>query len=109
MPGTARDLGDGAPAEEPVSNCTGEGDKDAVHRAREYIKAGDIFQVVSSQRWAQGFTQPPFTLYRSLRRTNPSPFMFLVRAGDVSVVGSSPELMSRVRDGVENLRKDFVR
>ena len=58
-----------------------EGYKAAVETAKDYIRAGDIFQVVPSQRWSQGFHAPPFALYRSLRRTNPSPFMFFFNFG----------------------------
>ncbi len=64
--------------------------------AKDYIKAGDIFQVVPSQRWTQEFPQPPFALYRSLRRTNPSPFMFYFNFGGFQVVGASPEILVRV-------------
>ena len=96
MPQTSRDLGDAEDAPEPVSNFTREGYKAAVEKARDYIVAGDIFQVVPSQRWAQGFTQPPFALYRSLRRTNPSPFMFYFNFGGFHVVGASPEILVRV-------------
>ncbi|UWR32045.1 anthranilate synthase component I [Sulfitobacter sp. W027] len=96
MPQTSRDLGEPEDAPEPVSNFTRDGYKDAVEKARDYIKAGDIFQVVPSQRWAQGFTQPPFALYRSLRRTNPSPFMFYFNFGGFHVVGASPEILVRV-------------
>ncbi|MFG6582839.1 anthranilate synthase component I [Sulfitobacter sp. 1A12779] len=96
MPQTSRDLGEAEDAPEPVSNFTREGYKSAVEKARDYIKAGDIFQVVPSQRWAQGFTQPPFALYRSLRRTNPSPFMFYFNFGGFHVVGASPEILVRV-------------
>ena len=96
MPGTSRDLGDAHEESAPVSNFTREGYKSAVEKAREYIVAGDIFQVVPSQRWAQGFSQPPFALYRSLRRTNPSPFMFYFNFGDFHVVGASPEILVRV-------------
>lgn len=96
MPATSRDLGDAHEAPEPVSNFTRDGYKAAVEKARDYIAAGDIFQVVPSQRWAQGFTQDPFTLYRSLRRTNPSPFMFYFNFGGFHVVGASPEILVRV-------------
>jgi len=96
MPGTSRDLGDAHEESAPVSNFTREGYKSAVEKARKYIVAGDIFQVVPSQRWAQGFSQPPFALYRSLRRTNPSPFMFYFNFGDFHVVGASPEILVRV-------------
>lgn len=96
MPGTSRDLGDAKEASEPVSNFTRDGYKAAVEKARDYIVAGDIFQVVPSQRWAQDFNQPPFALYRSLRRTNPSPFMFYFNFGGFHVVGASPEILVRV-------------
>uniref|UniRef100_UPI0035683502 anthranilate synthase component I n=1 Tax=Sulfitobacter sp. TaxID=1903071 RepID=UPI0035683502 len=96
MPGASRDLGEAHEESAPVSNFTREGYKSAVEKAREYIVAGDIFQVVPSQRWSQGFSQPPFALYRSLRRTNPSPFMFYFNFGDFHVVGASPEILVRV-------------
>jgi anthranilate synthase component 1 len=96
MPGASRDLGEAHEESAPVSNFTHEGYKSAVEKAREYIVAGDIFQVVPSQRWTQGFSQPPFALYRSLRRTNPSPFMFYFNFGDFHVVGASPEILVRV-------------
>lgn len=65
----------------------------------EHIKAGDAFQIVPSLRLEVAFGGDPFDVYRSLRLVNPSPFMFYVRSGDLALVGSSPELMSRVRDG----------
>ena len=94
--GEGRDLGEVAPAPAPRSNFTHEGYKAAVEKAKEYIRAGDIFQVVPSQRWTQEFTLPPFALYRSLRRTNPSPFMFFFNFGGFQVVGASPEILVRV-------------
>lgn len=94
--GSARDLGDAAPASDPVSNFAKADYLAAVEAARTYIRAGDIFQVVPSQRWAQPFVQPPFALYRSLRRTNPSPFMFYFNFGGFHVVGASPEILVRV-------------
>jgi anthranilate synthase component 1 len=96
MPAATRDLGDAQDAPAPVSNFTHEGYLSAVDKAKEYIKAGDIFQVVPSQRWCQEFKQPPFALYRSLRRTNPSPFMFYFNFGGFKVVGASPEILVRV-------------
>ncbi len=96
MPAATRDLGDAQDAPAPVSNFTHEGYLNAVEKAKEYIKAGDIFQVVPSQRWCQEFKQPPFALYRSLRRTNPSPFMFYFNFGGFQVVGASPEILVRV-------------
>jgi len=75
-----------------------------VRKAKEYVYAGDVFQVVLSQRFRVPFTLPPFSLYRALRRTNPSPFMFFLDFGDFSVVGSSPEILVRLRDGKITLR-----
>ncbi|MGB7242538.1 MAG: anthranilate synthase component I family protein, partial [Sulfitobacter sp.] len=96
MPATSRNLGDAEPVGEPVSNFTHDGYLQAVETARDYIQAGDIFQVVPSQRWTQDFRQPPFALYRSLRRTNPSPFMFYFNFGGFQVIGASPEILVRV-------------
>ncbi|MGZ2258217.1 anthranilate synthase component I [Roseobacter sp. A03A-229] len=96
MPMATRDLGDAEPPGDPVSNFTHEGYKQAVETAKEYIRKGDIFQVVPAQRWAQSFQQDPFALYRSLRRTNPSPFMFYFNFGGFQVVGASPEILVRV-------------
>ncbi len=91
-----RGLGEVADVSEPVSNFSHSDYLAAVERAKEYIRAGDIFQVVPSQRWAQPFTLPPFALYRSLRRTNPSPFMFYFNFGGFQVIGASPEILVRV-------------
>ena len=100
-----RDLeGGGAAAGEPVSNFTHDGYKAAVAKAKEYIRAGDIFQVVPSQRWTLPFDLPPFALYRSLRRTNPSPFMFFFNFGAFHIVGASPEILVRLRDGEVTIR-----
>jgi anthranilate synthase component 1 len=103
-PSAARDLGEVAPVGAPQSNFTHAGYKAAVEKAKEYIRAGDIFQVVPSQRWAQRFELPPFALYRSLRRTNPSPFMFFFNFGGFQVVGASPEILVRLRDGEVTVR-----
>lgn len=73
--------------------------EESVRRAIELIEAGEAFQIVPSIRFETTFNGDAFSVYRALRLVNPSPFMFLVRSGDVAVVGSSPELMSRVRDG----------
>ena len=91
-------------ASEPVSNMAREDFHAMVDRAKEYILAGDIFQVVLSQRFALPFTLPPIALYRSLRRLNPSPFLFILDFADFAVVGSSPEILVRVRDGVVTVR-----
>ncbi len=96
MPQAARDLGEAHEDSAPVSNFTKEGYMTAVEKAKDYIRAGDIFQVVPAQRWTQEFRQPPFALYRSLRRTNPSPFMFYFNFGGYQVVGASPEILVRV-------------
>ncbi|MFV1497923.1 anthranilate synthase component I [Phaeobacter sp. JH20_02] len=96
MPAESRDLGDADEVAPPVSNFTKEGYMAAVEKAKDYIRAGDIFQVVPAQRWTQAFPQPPFALYRSLRRTNPSPFMFYFNFGGFQVVGASPEILVRV-------------
>ena len=85
-------------APQPVSNTTEADYLAMVDRAKEYIYAGDVFQVVLSQRFKVPFTLPPISLYRALRRTNPSPFLFFLNFGDFSVVGSSPEILVRVRD-----------
>ncbi|HSR43780.1 MAG TPA: anthranilate synthase component I [Acidimicrobiia bacterium] len=72
----------------------------AVHRAKEYIFSGDAFQIVISQRLEVPFTGDTFSVYRALRMINPSPFLFYHKHPEVTVIGSSPELMTRVRDGV---------
>ncbi|MCZ7532980.1 MAG: chorismate-binding protein [Acidimicrobiia bacterium] len=83
-----------------VANMTRAAFETSVATAIDHIIAGDAFQIVPSIRFEVDFSGDAFAVYRALRLVNPSPFMFLVRSGDVSVVGSSPELMSRVRDGV---------
>jgi anthranilate synthase component I len=89
---------------EPSSNMTREAYHAAVERAKDYIRAGDVFQVVPSQRFALPFRLPPFALYRALRRLNPSPFLFFLDFGGFAVVGSSPEILVRLRDGVVTIR-----
>ena len=103
-PAAPRDLGQTAEVGEPKSNFTKDGYKQAVEKAKDYIRAGDIFQVVPSQRWTMDFPLPPFALYRSLRRTNPSPFMFFFNFGGFQVVGASPEILVRLRDGEVTIR-----
>jgi anthranilate synthase component 1 len=87
-----------------VSNTTPAEFMAMVKRAKEYIAAGDIFQVVLAQLFSSPFGLPPFALYRALRRTNPSPFLFYLDFGAFSLVGSSPEILVRVRDGVVTIR-----
>jgi len=82
-----------------------EGDyKAMVARAKEYIVAGDIFQVVLAQRFTCPFPLPPLALYRALRRVNPSPFLYFLDLPGFAVVGSSPEILVRVRDGEVTIR-----
>ncbi len=87
-----------------VSNTPPERYLDMVARAKEYISAGDIFQVVLSQRFEAPFTLPPFALYRALRRVNPSPYLYYLDFGDFAVAGSSPEILVRVKDGEVTIR-----
>jgi anthranilate synthase component 1 len=75
-----------------------------VERAKEYIRAGDIFQVVPSQRFRRPFALPPFALYRALRRLNPSPFLYFLNFAGFAIVGSSPEILVRLRDGKVTIR-----
>ena len=101
---THRELSGAAHVGAPVSNFTKEGYLAAVEKAKDYIKAGDIFQVVPAQRWAQDFTLPPFTMYRALRRVNPSPFMFFFNYGDFQIIGASPEILVRLMDNEVTIR-----
>ncbi|HEX7758779.1 MAG TPA: anthranilate synthase component I [Caulobacteraceae bacterium] len=75
-----------------------------VDKAKDYIGAGDIFQVVPSHRFRAPFPHDPFALYRSLRRTNPSPFLFYLNFPGFQLVGSSPEILVRLRDGKITIR-----
>lgn len=88
----------------PVPAMTEEEYCAKVRKAQEYIAAGDIFQVVLSQRLSIPFTLPPFSLYRALRRMNPSPFLFYLNFGGFQLVGSSPEILVRLRDGKVTIR-----
>ncbi|MEK0081554.1 anthranilate synthase component I [Benzoatithermus flavus] len=93
-----------SPPPEPVSNVTREQYHAMVERAKEYIRAGDIFQVVPSQRFELPFHLPPVALYRALRRLNPSPFLFFLDLDGYALVGSSPEILVRLRDGKVTIR-----
>ncbi len=104
VPDIARFAVDVTLSAEPVSNTTPDEYRTMVARAKEYVAAGDVFQVVLSQRFSQPFTLPPFQLYRALRRTNPSPFLFHLDFGGFSLVGSSPEILVRVRNGEVTIR-----
>lgn len=92
-----------APAE-PRSNITHQSYLAMVEQAKAYARAGDIFQVVPSQRFSTDFPLPPLSLYRALRRLNPSPFLFYLTFGRFAIVGSSPEILVRLRDGVITVR-----
>jgi anthranilate synthase component 1 len=87
-----------------VSNVTREGYMAMVSAAKEYIAAGDVIQVVPSQRFEAPLTAHPFNIYRSLRTINPSPYMFYLRLGDLTLVGASPEVMVRVEGREITLR-----
>ncbi len=84
----------------PIHNTTQPEYEAKVRRAQEYIAAGDIFQVVLSQRLDRPTAADPFTIYRALRAVNPSPYMYFLQFGDFQIVGASPELLVRLEDGV---------
>jgi len=88
----------------PRSNTAPEEFKHMVLRAKEYIVAGDIFQVVLSQRFEAPFALPPFALYRALRRVNPSPYLFFLDFGAFAVAGSSPEILVKASRGTVIVR-----
>ena len=87
-----------------TSNTTPQEYGGMIAKAKDYITAGDIFQVVLSQRFEANFALPPFALYRSLRRVNPSPFLYYLDFDQFAVIGSSPEILVRVRDGKVSIR-----
>jgi anthranilate synthase component 1 len=87
-----------------VSNTTAAEYEAMVAKAKEYILAGDIFQVVLSQRFESSFTLPPFALYRALRRVNPAPFLYFLNYGEYAIAGSSPEILVRARDNKVTIR-----
>lgn len=110
-----KDLEERLPAEKNVSqkivddgqatsNMTEDKFVSMVKKAKEYINAGDIFQVVLSQRFSRPFALPPFSLYRTVRRLDPSPFLFFFNLNNFSIVGSSPEILVRVRNGKVTIR-----
>ncbi len=94
----------GAPLGEPRSSATREGYLKAVEVAKEHIRAGDIFQVVLSHRMSARVSHPAFEAYRALRVTNPSPYMYFLRLGDVALAGSSPEVLVRRTDATVEVR-----
>jgi anthranilate synthase component I len=88
----------------PGSNTPQERFFEMVERAKDYIRAGDIFQVVLSQRFSAPFALPAFSLYRALRRINPAPFLCYLDFGSFQIVCSSPEILVRARDGKVTIR-----
>ena len=96
---------DDGPIDVPVkSNTTPNDFKAMVLKAKDYIAAGDAFQIVLAQRFEAPFTLPPFSLYRALRRTNPSPYLYFLDFGSFAVAGSSPEILVKVSGDVVTIR-----
>ncbi|HEB50169.1 MAG TPA: anthranilate synthase component I [Desulfobulbus sp.] len=104
LPGSLAVLPDATGGHTFTSNMEQEEFTAMVERAKEYILAGDIIQVVLSQRFHTRTALNPFTLYRSLRHINPSPYLFFLRQGDIVLIGSSPEILVRLEDGAIELR-----
>jgi anthranilate synthase component I len=88
----------------PKSNTTPDEYKAMVAKAKDYITAGDAFQIVLAQRFEAPFTLPPFSLYRALRRTNPSPYLYFLDFGGFAVAGSSPEILVKVAGDLVTIR-----
>jgi anthranilate synthase component 1 len=88
----------------PKSNTTPDEYKAMVLKAKDYITAGDAFQIVLAQRFEAPFSLPPFSLYRALRRTNPSPYLYFLDFGSFAVAGSSPEILVKVAGDVVTIR-----
>jgi anthranilate synthase component 1 len=88
----------------PEGNFTRRGFEELVESVKEYIRAGDVIQVVPSQRFSLPFAKTPLDLYRALRTVNPSPYTFILDAGDFALVGASPEVHVRLTDGLVEIR-----
>jgi anthranilate synthase component 1 len=88
----------------PPGNFTQAKFEAAVNETKEFIRAGDVIQVVPSQRFSKPFDRAPLDLYRALRTVNPSPYMFILEAGDFAIVGASPEVHVRLTDGLVEIR-----
>jgi anthranilate synthase component 1 len=88
----------------PPGNFTAPQFEKVVEDGKEFIRAGDIIQFVPSQRFTRTFAKAPLDLYRALRTVNPSPYMFILEAGDFSIVGASPEVHVRLTDGLVEIR-----
>jgi len=95
---------EGAGHKKIKSNFEKQAFMDIVERAKEYIRAGDIFQVVLSQRFETENREEPLEVYRAIRALNPSPYMFILKLGEISMVGASPEVLVRVEEGEITLR-----
>jgi len=104
VPNLLIDAGDPVPEEQVVSNVSREAFMAGVDRVKEYIRAGDVIQVVLSQRFAVDYDEDPLHVYRALRSVNPSPYMFCLELGDHHVVGSSPEIHVRCEEGEVEVR-----
>ncbi len=101
----SRRTGQPLPPAEPLASPVTRADYvQVVERAKRFIAAGDVFQVVPSHRFRAPFALPPFACYRALRRLNPSPFLFFLDFGDFQLAGSSPEILVRLRDGKAVIR-----
>ncbi|HZS64839.1 MAG TPA: anthranilate synthase component I, partial [Xanthobacteraceae bacterium] len=104
LPQEATDFETGKAAEPAKSNTTPAEYKAMVLKAKDYIAAGDVFQVVLAQRFEAPFPLPPFSLYRALRRINPSPYLYFLDFGEFAVAGSSPEILVKVQAGTVTIR-----
>jgi anthranilate synthase component 1 len=93
-----------SPRPAPTANMSEAHYRAGVEKAKAYCRAGDIFQVVPSQRFSAPFAHEPLALYRALRRLNPSPFLFYLNFAGFAIVGASPEILVRLRDGVVTVR-----
>jgi anthranilate synthase component 1 len=96
--------GDGILEKDFVSSFGEQEFKQAVNKIKDYVMAGDVMQVVPSQRLSAPFDASPINLYRALRRLNPSPYMYFLNMGDFHIVGSSPEVLARLEDGQVTVR-----
>jgi anthranilate synthase component 1 len=96
--------GDGLSEKDFVSSFGEQEFKDGVNKIKDYVMAGDVMQVVPSQRLSAPFDASPINLYRALRRLNPSPYMYFLDMGDFHIVGSSPEVLARLEDGEVTVR-----
>lgn len=97
-------LSDAGPVKVPAGNFTKTAFEAMVDESKEFIRAGDIFQIVLSQRFSREFTRTPLDLYRALRTVNPSPYMFLLEADDFALVGASPEVHVRLTNQKVEIR-----